>query len=79
VPSSEQTFADVPPTYPFWLWIERLTAHGAISGYACGGSGEPCDPQQRPYFRWGNPTTRGQLAKIAATIFYPNCQTPVRR
>jgi hypothetical protein len=47
-----------------------------MSGYPCGGPGEPCDPQQRPYFRWGNPVTRGQASKIVANTFYPNCQTP---
>ena len=52
---------------PFWLWIERLAAHGAISGYTCGGPGEPCvPPGNRPYFRWGANATRGQIAKIDA-------------
>jgi hypothetical protein len=66
VPSTQQTFSDVPPSNPFWLWIERLAGREVISGYQCGGAGEPCDPQQRPYFRWGAALTRGQLAKIAA-------------
>jgi hypothetical protein len=38
--------------------------------------GEPCDTEQRPYFRWGNPVTRGQASKIVANTFYPGCQTP---
>jgi hypothetical protein len=78
VPSTRQTFADVPPSNPFWLWIEQLVGRGIISGYACGGPGEPCDNQNRPYFRWGNPATRGQLAKIAANTFFPACQTPAQ-
>src|SRR5207248_3111669 len=39
---TQQTFADVPPSNPFWLSTERANTHGVISGYACGGSGEPC-------------------------------------
>jgi hypothetical protein len=69
IPTTRQTFADVPPSKAFWLFVERLAARQIISGYACGGPGEPCDPQNRPYFRWGNPTTRGQMAKIAANAF----------
>ena len=79
IPTMRQTFTDVPPNNPFWWWIEQLAGRQIISGYGCGGPGEPCDPANRPYFRWGAPTTRGQLAKIAATTFYPNCQTPARR
>jgi hypothetical protein len=78
IPSTQQTFSDVPNTNAFWLFVERLAATGAISGYACGGPGEPCDPQQRPYFRWGANATRGQMSKIAANTFYPNCSTPAK-
>ena len=58
------TFADVAPGSAFYPFVETAVAHGIISGYACGGPGEPCDAQQRPYFRQGNPATRGQIAKI---------------
>jgi hypothetical protein len=78
IPSTQQTFTDVPPTNPFWLWIEELAGRQIISGYGCGGPGEPCDPQNRPYFRWGANATRGQMSKIAANSFFPNCQTPQR-
>ena len=61
-----QTFADVPPPNPFWTRIEELAAREIIAGYACGRPGEPCDPAQRPYFRWGTNTTRGQPGKTAA-------------
>jgi hypothetical protein len=74
IPTSQESFADVPNTHTFWLWVERVVAHNVISGYPCGGLGEPCDPQNRPYFRWGNPVTRGQASKIVANAFYPNCQ-----
>jgi hypothetical protein len=76
IPTAQQTFTDVPPSNAFWPWIEELAGRGIISGYACGGAGEPCDPQSRPYFRWTANATRGQMAKIAAETFFPNCWTP---
>jgi hypothetical protein len=80
VPNTQQTFEDVPPSGTFWVWIERLATRGIISGYPCGGPFEPCvGPANRPYFRPNNNATRGQMAKIAAEAFFPNCQTPARR
>jgi hypothetical protein len=52
IPSGQQTFSDVPPTHPFWLFIERAYAHGVISGYTDG------------TFHPDALVTRGQLAKI---------------
>jgi hypothetical protein len=57
-------FTDVPPDSTFYGYIETAYHHGVITGYNCGGLGEPCDPQNRAYFRVGNPATRGQIAKI---------------
>jgi hypothetical protein len=57
-------FTDVPPNTTFYGYIETAYNHGVITGYPCGGPGEPCDPQNRAYFRVGNPATRGQIAKI---------------
>jgi hypothetical protein len=75
-PSGQQTFQDVPETATFWPWIEALAATGAISGYTCGGPGEPCvPPGDRPYFRPNNDVTRGQSSKIVASTFFPNCPT----
>jgi hypothetical protein len=75
-PVSGQRFEDVPPSHPFYLWIERLAAYDIIGGYPCGGPGEPCNPPaNRPYFRPGNNVTRGQSSKIVANTFYPNCIT----
>ena len=71
-----QKFADVPEESPFFTWINRLANRGVISGYTCGGPGEACDAQSRPYFRPNDYVTRGQTAKIVANTFYPNCQTP---
>ena len=47
-----------------YTFVETAAAHGVISGYTCGGPGEPCDARNRPYFRQGNNATRGQIAKI---------------
>ncbi|HET7078279.1 MAG TPA: S-layer homology domain-containing protein, partial [Chloroflexia bacterium] len=54
-------FADVPPAQPFYQTIEAAYAHGIISGYQCGGPGEPCPGT---YFRPGADVTRAQLAKM---------------
>ena len=63
-----QTYTDVPEGSTFWLWIERLTLHQAISGYPCGGPAEPCDNQNHHYFRPSANATRGQIAKIALLV-----------
>jgi hypothetical protein len=58
----------------------RVAVRGVVSGYPCGRAGEPCvAPPNRPYFRPANHATRGQLSKIAAAAFFPNCATPARR
>jgi hypothetical protein len=75
-----QTFEDVPPGSTFYLYIERIAVRGIIQGYPCGGPFEPCvAPNNRPYFRPNYNATRGQMAKIAAEVFFPNCQTPASR
>ena len=71
-------YTDVAEDHPFYTWIMRLTNLGVMSGYQCGGEGEPCDDQNRPYFRPYNDVTRGQASKIVANTFYPGCQTPSR-
>jgi murein DD-endopeptidase MepM/ murein hydrolase activator NlpD len=57
-------FTDVLPGSTFYTYIETLYNMGIIAGYPCGGPGEPCDPQHRPYFRPGNNVTRGQASQI---------------
>jgi S-layer homology domain len=68
-----QKFTDVLPSNTFYAYIQRLSLHNAISGYVCGGVGEPCDNLNRPYFRPNNQTTRGQLSKIDVYAFFPSC------
>ncbi|MDQ3705556.1 MAG: cupredoxin domain-containing protein [Chloroflexota bacterium] len=70
---SGHTFADVPTNHTFYTFVEQLAANGSMSGYPCGGTGEQCDGQNRPYFRPSVNTTRGQLAKIVSTSFFPEC------
>jgi hypothetical protein len=69
-------YTDVPEDHTFYVWIMRLTELGVMSGYDCGGEGEPCDDENRPYFRPYNNVTRGQASKIVANIFFPGCETP---
>jgi hypothetical protein len=80
IPPDQYTFADILPGSTFWLYIERLVLHGKIvGGYPCGGPGEPCDPENRPYFRPYRNATRGQMAKEVANTFSPDCQIPSGR
>jgi plastocyanin len=69
-------YTDVPEDHTFYVWIMRLTQLGVMGGYPCGGENEPCDDQNRPYFRPFANVTRGQASKIVANTFFPNCQTP---
>ena len=64
VPTTQWTFADVPPYHTFWVYVERLASRDVMQGYECGSAGEPCDDQNRPYFRPYDNTNRGQLMKI---------------
>jgi hypothetical protein len=59
-----QSFEDVPVDSTFWVYIERMYMNGAVTGYPCGGVGEPCGPNNLPYFRPGNTTTRAQVSKV---------------
>ncbi|HMA34796.1 MAG TPA: S-layer homology domain-containing protein [Chloroflexia bacterium] len=63
-PGGNNTFADVLPSNPFFAVIETAAADAIVSGYNCGGPGEPCDSANRPYFRPYANVTRGQLSKI---------------
>jgi hypothetical protein len=59
-------FEDVQPGNTFYPFVHVLGCHGAVSGYACGGAGEPCNSANDPYFRPGNPLTRAQGAQLVA-------------
>jgi hypothetical protein len=75
----DQQFEDVVPGSTFYDWIWRLADRAIMSGYPCGGVGEPCvPPDNLPYFRPGANATRGQASKIVSNTFYPGCVTPGR-
>jgi hypothetical protein len=79
IPQTQYTFADVQPSSTFWVYVERLLLNrpGVMSGYVCGTiPSEPCDAENRPYFRPNNPLTRGQASKIVANTFFPGCNPP---
>ena len=62
-------FADLPSSgegSTFYAYARCLSCRGIISGYACGGAGEPCNDQNQPYFRPGVNVTRGQISKMVA-------------
>src|SRR5205085_4167561 len=68
------TFNDVPTSDPFYAYIETA-AHGqVVSGYNCGGPGEPCPGV---YFRPGALVTRGQLSKIVVVAARWSLVNPV--
>jgi hypothetical protein len=66
-PVGAQQYQDVPPGSTFFDYIWRLSHAGVMSGYPCGGAGEPCvAPANLPYFRPSNDATRGQISKIVS-------------
>ncbi|HEX9989789.1 MAG TPA: S-layer homology domain-containing protein [Chloroflexia bacterium] len=65
-PDGNYTFSDVPTSSVYFGVIEAANHAGIINGYGCGGSGEPCDVANRPYFRPNREVSRGQLCKIVA-------------
>ena len=59
-----QQFEDVPDSNPFSTFVNGLYLDNIISGYGCGGPGEPCGPGNLPYYRPNNDVTRAQMAKF---------------
>ncbi|MDQ5825682.1 MAG: hypothetical protein M3441_15930 [Chloroflexota bacterium] len=59
-----QCFADVPPANTFFQFVNSVSNAEIATGYTCGGPGEPCDAENRPYYRPGDAVTRGQMAKF---------------
>lgn len=59
-------FADVPDDHTFYPHVRCLACRGSISGYECGAPGEPCDPNNTPYFRPNSHVIRGQIAKMVS-------------
>src|SRR4029453_6524323 len=59
-----QCFADVPPANPFFETPNTCLMQGGFCGYRCGGPGEPCDADNRPYYRPLNTVNRQQMSKF---------------
>jgi hypothetical protein len=59
-----QCFTDVPPGNGFYTNVNNLYMDNIIGGYPCGGPGEPCDPDNRPYYRPANLVSRQQMSKF---------------
>ena len=59
-----QCFTDVPPGNGFFANINALYIDSIIGGYPCGGAGEPCDADNRPYYRPANLVSRQQMSKF---------------
>ena len=60
------TFNDVQYGSTFYQYVETAADHEVISGYDCGGPGEPCPGR---YFRPNNNVTRGQVTKMIMLAF----------
>jgi hypothetical protein len=76
-PPGAQRFQDVPAGSTFYDYVQRLASRGYISGYQCGGPGEPCvPPANLSYFRPDANATRGQIAKIVSNAAGYN-DTPI--
>src|SRR4051812_29912465 len=63
-PAGGQCFADVASGNPFYAFVNRIYQQDLVTGYPCGGPGEPCDADSRPYYRPNNNVTRQQMAKF---------------
>jgi hypothetical protein len=63
-PAGGQCFADVLPGTTFYDFVNRIYQQDLVTGYLCGGEGEPCDAENRPYYRPGANVTRQQMAKF---------------
>lgn len=59
-----QCFADVPVGNTFFEYANHVFQQGVVTGYACGGAGEPCDANNRPYYRPDSQVNRGQMSKF---------------
>jgi hypothetical protein len=63
-----QLFQDVPSSNHYYRYVNRLANRGIISGYTCGGPGEPCvAPNNLPYFRPEANALRGQATKVISS------------
>ncbi len=57
-------FSDVPAGDPFYTFTNKIYMQDLVSGYPCGGPGEPCNSEHRPYYRPGATVSRAQMSKF---------------
>jgi hypothetical protein len=62
IPTTQQTFTDVPHGHAFWLFIERVSLHNIVAGYT---TSPPCTTGT-PCYLPANNVTRGQTAKFVS-------------
>ncbi|MEO5951931.1 MAG: hypothetical protein ABIQ44_05610, partial [Chloroflexia bacterium] len=67
-PQSTRDFEDISPANTFFNNIRSLYFAGVVTGYPCGGPGEPCGPENLPYYRPGALVNRAQMAKFADLV-----------
>ncbi|MEO8287775.1 MAG: S-layer homology domain-containing protein [Chloroflexota bacterium] len=65
-PAGTQIFEDVLPGSTFYDFVQRLASRNIMTGYPCGGAGEPCGSGNLPYFRPNANASRGQISKIVS-------------
>ena len=71
-----QMFQDVPVGQADFVQIDRIAVRGIMTGFPCGGPGEPCGPNSLPYFRPDAPLSsvdRIDYATILINTFLPGC------
>jgi streptogramin lyase len=76
-PPVGRQFQDVPQGSTFYTYTYQLATRSIMSGYPCGvAPGGPCvAPGNLPYFLPNNNATRGQISKIVANTYFPDCTT----
>lgn len=67
-PQATRDFEDISPASTFFPYIRSLYFAGVITGYPCGGAGEPCGPENLPYYRPNATVNRAQMAKFADLV-----------
>jgi hypothetical protein len=65
-PNSPQHYQDVPPSSPFYDFVQNIADAGIVAGYQCGTppAGVCVPPGNLPYYLPGNNVSRGQMAKF---------------
>ncbi len=76
---SGQQFEDIPVGSTYYTYTYRLVTRSIMSGYPCGGPGEPCGSGNLPYFRPNNNATRGQTSKIVSNTYFPSCSPSLKQ